>query len=97
MNISGSKRYINSICRIIEHKTKAELTKHGYKLILNYLDEFEGINFSERARYVIKKYISIDIPSLSEIREKHKKTKIDELDRLVLKMEYEAEKLGSRQ
>lgn len=95
MDASGAKKYLNSVIKIIEHLTKAEITKYAYKIIINYFDEFFDEDYSVCARDVVKKYLIKDIPLLEEIRQKHKKTgKLDELDRLVLKMEYEAEKLN---
>ncbi len=94
MNAGNAKKFVNSVIKIVEHLSRAEITKYAYKIILNYLDEYDEYDYSACARYTIKKYLTRDIPTLEEIRQKHKATgRLDELDRLVLKMEYEAEKL----
>jgi len=72
MNPGNAKKFVNSVIKIIEHLTKAEITKFAYKIILNYLDEYDEYDYSACARYTIKKYLSRDIPSLEEIRQRHK-------------------------
>lgn len=94
MNAGNAKKFVNSVIKVIEHLSRAEITKYAYKIILNYLDEYDEYDYSACARYTVKKYLSRDIPTLEEIRQKHKAAgRLDELDKLVLKMEYEAEKL----
>lgn len=94
MDSTQTKRYITAICTLIEHINKAELTKYGYKVILNYLDECPENGHSEKARYAIEKYICKNIPTLEAVRQKHDAgMRLDEVDHLILKIEYEAEKL----
>lgn len=88
-------RFISSVCKVIEHLTKAEITKQGYKLVLNYLDEYSSQSLAACGRKAITKYTAKDIPTLEEIKINHSRGKFDELDKLVLKMEYEANKLGT--
>ena len=92
--MTNTNKFVHSVCKVIEHMTRAELTKQGYKLVVNYLQETSDMAFSDCARYAINKYSSNDIPSLEEIRERNRSGQgITDLDDLVLRMEYEAEQL----
>ncbi|MBN2508689.1 MAG: hypothetical protein JXB03_00375 [Spirochaetales bacterium] len=89
-----TRRFVKSVCMVIESLSRAELTKQGYKLVVNYLEESADLGFSGCARYTVKKYISKDLPTLEDIRARHKTgAGISELDDLVLRMEYEASQL----
>jgi hypothetical protein len=95
MDFSQTKKYISAICKLIEHITKAELTKYGYKVVMNYLNESPEPDHSAKARYAITKYIMKKIPELDEIKQKNKSGRqLDEVDHLILKMEYEADRLN---
>jgi hypothetical protein len=48
----------------------------------------------EKARTAVRRYTHIVLPTLESIREKAKTKKLDALDHLVLKLEYEASRLG---
>mgnify|MGYP006301261175 CR=1 FL=1 len=47
----------------------------------------------DRARVAVKRYTMEDIPSLEEIRAKGDRESLAPVDHLVLKMEYEAQRL----
>ena len=92
--MTNTNKYVQSVCNVIEHLTRAELTKQGYKLVVNYLQETADMAFSDCARYAIYKYVSKEIPTLEEIRARHRSgSRIDELDDLILRMEFEAKQL----
>ena len=95
MNNAQTKRFLSSLCKLIEHINKAELTKYGYQVVLNYLDECPEPDYSAKARYVVAKYVMKNIPSLEAIRQKNSSgARLDDIDHLVLKLEYEADKLN---
>lgn len=79
---------------VIEHLTKSELTTTSKKLLITYLDQADGETPSERAREAVRRYAQTVLPSLESIREKHRTVELDELDDLVLKLEYEAARLS---
>ena len=92
--MTDTKKYVQSVCNVIEHLTRAELTKQGYKLVVNYLQEAADLPLSACARYAIHKYSSKEIPTLEEIRARHRSgAAIDALDDLILRMEFEAKQL----
>jgi hypothetical protein len=49
---------------------------------------------AHKARTAIWKYTQTVLPSFESIRQKSTSQKLDRLDHLVLKMEYEASRLG---
>jgi len=74
-----------------------ELRTTSKKVILNYLNESRHPELIYRARGAIVRYIQEDIPSLDEIREKSRVTELDAVDHLILKLEYEAQRLQEHQ
>lgn len=82
-----------SLFAVVEHLTRAELTNAGKKLILYYLDELMEGSRSERARLVVRRYTQEEVPTLAAIRGKAAAEGLNNLDHLVLRMEYEAAKL----
>ncbi len=85
--------FLLSIFALIEHVNKSELTTTSKKLIIAYVNEASGLTAAERARAAVHRYAQIVLPSLDSIREKAKTVKLDRLDHLVLKLEYEASRL----
>jgi hypothetical protein len=82
--------FILSVFAIIDHLNRSELTTSTKKLIIAYLNEAAETGPAEKARAAVYRYAGIVLPSLDGIREKSRTAKLDKLDRLVLKMEYEA-------
>lgn len=86
--------FLLSIFAVIEHLNKSELPATSKRLIINYVNSAEGEEPSEKARAAIWKYTQTVLPSLDAIRRKSTSQKLDKLDHLVLKMEWEASRLG---
>ena len=87
------RQFQQAIFAVIEHITKAELTNQGMKLVINYFNESGAVHPVDKAREAIIRYTQEPLPSLEQIREKSSQTELDDLDHLVLKMEY----MGNRQ
>jgi hypothetical protein len=85
--------FLLSVFAVIEHLNKSELPNTSKRLIINYVNGAEGAGPAEKARAAIWKYSQIVLPSLDAIRQKSTSQKLDRLDRLVLKMEWEASRL----
>ncbi len=90
----GEMSFLLSIFAVIENLNKSELTNTSKKLIINYVNEASGEGMAQKARTAIWKYTQTVLPSLESIRQKSTSQKLDRLDHLVLKMEYEASRLG---
>ncbi len=87
--------FLLAVFAIIEHLNKSELTATSKKLLVAYLNETSGVSYAERARSAVRRYSQTVLPSLESIREKKARTgEIDDLDDLVLKLEYEASRLS---
>ncbi len=86
--------FLLAVFAIIEHLNKSELTTTSKKLIMNYVNEASGAAPVDKAREAVKRYTDTVLPSLESIRTKAKRVKLDKLDHLVLKLEYEASRLG---
>ena len=86
--------FLLAVFGIIEHLNKSELTTTSKKLLIAYLNETKGTSFSDRAREAVRRYTQTVLPSLESIREKSRTVELDELDHLVLKLEYEASRLS---
>ena len=86
--------FLLAVFGIIEHLTKSELTTTSKKLIMAYLNQAPGESPTQRAREAVRRYAQTVLPSLDSIREKHRTMELDELDDLVLKLEYEAARLS---
>jgi hypothetical protein len=85
--------FLLSIFAIIEHLNKSELPTTGKKLIINYINEASGESMVEKARSAVLRYTHIVLPTLDALREKARTMKLDPLDHLVLKLEYQASRL----
>ena len=78
---------------VIEHLNKSELTTTSKKLIIAYVNEANGEELVEKAREAVRRYTETVLPTLASIRTKAKTVKLDKLDHLVLKLEYEGARL----
>ncbi len=85
--------FLLALFAIIEHLNKSELTTTSKKLIINYVNEASGEAPVDKAREAVKRYTQTVLPSLDSIRTKNRTMKLDKLDHLVLKLEYEASRL----
>lgn len=85
--------FLIAVFAVIEHLNKSELTTTSKKLIIAYLNEASGQTSVEKARGAVLRYTQIVLPSLESIREKSRTAKLDKLDHLVLKLEYQASRL----
>lgn len=90
----GEMSFLLSIFAVIEHLNKSDLTNTSKKLIINYVNEASGEGMAQKARTAIWKYTQTVLPSLDSIRQKSTSQKLDKLDHLVLKMEYQASRVG---
>ena len=86
--------FLLAVFGVIEHLTKSELTTTSKKLIIAYLNGTSGTSYADRAREAVRRYAQTVLPSLESIREKSRTVELDELDHLVLKLEYEASRLA---
>jgi len=89
----GEMGFLIAIFAIIEHLNQSELTTTSKKLIINYVNEAADLSAVEKARAAVRRYTQIVLPSLESLREKAKTKKLDPLDHLVLKLEYQASRL----
>ena len=87
------KAYLNSIYDVIEHLVGKELLDTSKRLITNYIEGSREMSLTDKARDAIVRYLQTDIPTLDEIRKKSETSKLNKLDHLVLKMEYQADLL----
>ena len=85
--------YLISIYKVIEHIIAKDLLDTSKQLIRNYIEGSREMSPAAKARDAITRYLQADIPTLDEIRKKSTIAKLNRLDHLVLKMEYEAELL----
>jgi RecB family exonuclease len=85
--------FLLSLFAIIEHVNKSELTTTSKKLIIAYVNEASEKTATDKARAAVQRYTEIVLPTLDSIREKSRTQKLDALDHLVLKLEYEASRL----
>ena len=86
--------FLLAVFAIIEHLNKSELPPTSKKLIVVYVNEASELSMAEKARAAVRRYSHIVLPSLESIREKSRTKKLDALDHLVLKLEYEASRLS---
>ncbi len=86
--------FLLSVFAVIEHLNRSELPNTSKRLIINYVNEADGTGPAEKARAAIWKYTQTVLPALEAIRRKAASQKLDKLDHLVLKMEWEASRLG---
>jgi hypothetical protein len=85
--------FLIAVFAVIEHLNKSELTTTSKKLIMAYLKEASGLTMVEKARAAVRRYTEVVLPSLDSIRQKSRTAKLDKLDHLVLKLEYEGSRL----
>ena len=86
--------FLIALFSVIEHLNKTELPITSKRLITAYLKDAEGPKDIDKARAAVRRYTQIILPSLESIREKSQRAaKLDKLDHLVLKLEYEASRL----
>ncbi len=85
--------FLLAVFAVIEHLNKSELTTTSKKLIIAYVNEANGEALVEKAREAVRRYTETVLPTLESIRTKAKTVKLDKLDHLVLKLEYEASRL----
>ncbi len=85
--------YLLAIFAVVEHLNKSELPTTSKKLIIAYVNEASGASSMEKARAAVHRYTQTVLPSLQSIQEKSRTQKLDKLDHLVLKLEYEASRL----
>jgi hypothetical protein len=85
--------FLLAVFAIIEFLNKSELTTTSKKLIINYVNEADGEDLVNKAREAVRRYTETVLPTLESIRAKAKTVKLDKLDHLVLKLEYEGSRL----
>jgi len=85
--------FLLALFAVIEHLNKTELTTTSKKLIIAYVNEASGHDRIEKARQAVQRYTETVLPSLDSIRKKAATIKLDKLDHLVLKLEFEASRL----
>jgi len=78
---------------VIEHLNRSELTTTSKKLIIAYVNEATGEELVDKAREAVRRYTETVLPTLASIRAKARTVKLDKLDHLVLKLEYEGARL----
>ncbi len=86
--------FLLAVFAIIEHVNKSELPPTSKKLIVAYVNGASEESMVEKARTAVRRHSHIVLPSLESIREKARTKKLDALDHLVLKLEYEASRLS---
>jgi hypothetical protein len=88
--------FLLALFAVIEHINKSELTNTSKKLVIAYMNDASGQTYAERARETVHRYAQTVLPSLEGIRTKAKTKRLDALDHLVLKLEYEASRMPVR-
>jgi len=88
--------FLLAVFAVIEFLNKSELTTTSKKLIINYVNEAGGDALVDKAREAVRRYTETVLPTLEGIRTKAKTVKLDKLDHLVLKLEYEASRFQPR-
>jgi hypothetical protein len=85
--------FLLAVFAIIEHVNRSELSATSKKLIIAYVNEASDQSAADKARAAVHRYAQIVLPSLDSIRQKSRTVKLDRLDHLVLKLEYECARL----
>jgi hypothetical protein len=85
--------FLLAVFAIIEHLNRSELTTTTKKLIIAYVNEASEQTMVEKARAAVRRYTQTVLPTLDGIRRKSRTVKLDKLDHLVLKLEYEGSRL----
>jgi hypothetical protein len=86
--------FLLAVFAVIEHVNRSELTTTSKKLIIAYLNEASQETMVDKARSAVLRYAQVVLPTLESIRQKSQTKKLDRLDHLVLKLEYEGSRLG---
>jgi hypothetical protein len=89
----GEMSFLIALFAVIEHVTRSELTTTSKKLLMAYVKEAPGESHADRARAAVQRYAQVVLPTLDAVRAKSRTKKLDALDHLVLKLEYEASRL----
>jgi hypothetical protein len=84
--------FLNSVYRVIEQITAAELTNTGKKLVINYINETPGVSLADRAHRAIVRYTQTPIPGPEEIRAAAPAA-LGPVETLILEMEQRAREL----
>jgi hypothetical protein len=85
--------FLLAVFAVIEHLTRSELTTTSKKLIIAYVNDASDVTAVEKARRAVLRYTQTVLPSLASVRQKSRTMKLDALDKLVLRLEYEASRL----
>ncbi|MBT3276255.1 MAG: hypothetical protein HN368_24115 [Spirochaetales bacterium] len=88
MAVSHKILYLRSVFAIVEKLVHMEMSDQSKAVVENYLDSSSAAGFSEKAREAIYRYTEVKLIELNAIREKNESTNLQEMDHLVLKMEY---------
>jgi hypothetical protein len=84
------RNLFSAIFGVVESVTKSELTNIARTLIINYYQGSEQPTCALKARETVLRYAQCRVlPRLADIRQKDR-SRLDRLEHLVLKMEYEA-------
>jgi hypothetical protein len=95
MKVSHS-RYLAAVFELVEYVIKNELTNTSRNLIEHYLNDSSEDTMAGKARDAVMRYTQADVPTLQQIRTKSKTQELDNMDHLVLKMEYESKRYFDR-
>ena len=85
--------FFSTFFELVEALARTTLTTTSKRLLMAYVAEAEESTLGERARSAIVRYIQKEVPSVDEIRRKSQSEELSKLDHLVLKMEYEANRV----
>lgn len=87
------RRFLVAVYHVVENMMRMELSDQGKAVIVNYIQNADGETVIEKTRTAIYRYTSLQVPTLEEIRKKHRIGRLTGLDDLVLRMEYEAKRV----
>ena len=89
----SERSYLGALFAVVEQVTRSELTTTSKKLLIAYVNEAPGDTLIQKGRAAVKRYAQADLPDLDSLRRKAATSKLDKLDHLVLKLEFEASRL----
>ena len=93
-DFEGQKRYyLRSVFRVVEYIIKTTLLDTSRNLIMYYIESSGEVGMSNKARFAISRYTNEELPSLDEIRQRSGVSGLNDLDHLLLKMEYASKRL----
>jgi hypothetical protein len=78
------------VFELIENMGKTELSDSSRHLIAGYWSDAAGESPADRVRATVHRYLGQDVPTLEQVREKSRTSRLSALDHLVLKMEFES-------